>query len=290
MDLTIPETVKTTVGQIDLWLGGVSVKQIETQEECQSVADLTKQVKLKLKELEETRTSITGPINKALDGINDLFKKPKEKLLAFEKGLKGLLDGWFAEQERKRLEAQRIADEQARKEREKVAAEEKRLRDIEEAKRREADQKFQEAREADARAAAAKTEQDRNAAEADALKLRGQASKAEAKADATAEQAEFKNAISHTIVAPTIKAAGKTAGISYVKEWAIEIKDATAFILWATERKPDGTFLDENRLAFIEISEKKLKAMAKAVKGQMTWPGIKVSESNGIRINTKGAA
>jgi len=77
-------------------------------------------VKALARQLEEKRTAITGPINKALKEVNALFKPAQEWLAEAERLLKGALLGFQAEQDRIARELQAKADEEARKEKEKL--------------------------------------------------------------------------------------------------------------------------------------------------------------------------
>jgi hypothetical protein len=87
-------------------------------------ADLAR-VKGMLKKLEETRTSITGPMNAALDKVNAFFKGPATKLKAIEQLIKGKLGAFYEDQQRIAREQQAKADEDARKERERIEAQAK---------------------------------------------------------------------------------------------------------------------------------------------------------------------
>lgn len=66
-------------------------------------------VKKRMKTLEELRTSITGPMNKALKAVNELFKGPMELYKQAEDALKQSMLSYSAEEERKALEAQQAA-------------------------------------------------------------------------------------------------------------------------------------------------------------------------------------
>lgn len=79
-----------------------------------------KEIKKLGKELEQKRTSITGPINKALKEINALFKPAKNWLAEAERIVKGKLLYYQAEQDRIAQEAQRKADDEARKKQERL--------------------------------------------------------------------------------------------------------------------------------------------------------------------------
>lgn len=79
-----------------------------------------KAVKALAKQVEQQRTAITGPINKALKEVNALFKPAKEWLAEAERLLKGELLDFQTEQERIARELQAEADAKAEKERKKL--------------------------------------------------------------------------------------------------------------------------------------------------------------------------
>lgn len=94
--------------------------KITSSEKALATGEDLKEIKKLRKELEQKRTSITAPINKALKEINALFKPAKDWLSQAERLMKTELLEYQTEQERIAQEAQRKADEEARKEREKL--------------------------------------------------------------------------------------------------------------------------------------------------------------------------
>lgn len=114
----VSKEIQTQIESVDVWMGAMQVEPIKNAEGYMVVVERTKEVKRKVADFESLRTSITKPINEALSNINALFKRPADKLKAYEAGLKRMLDVWDNEQERIRIEAQRQKDEAARKERE----------------------------------------------------------------------------------------------------------------------------------------------------------------------------
>lgn len=79
-------------------------------------------VKAMQKKLDELRKTMTRPMDIAKKAILDFFRTPEEKLVRAENGIKGAMVGYQSEQDRIRRLAQAKADEAARKEREKLAA------------------------------------------------------------------------------------------------------------------------------------------------------------------------
>ncbi len=129
-------------------------------------------VKARINKLEDTRTGITGPMNKALKAINDLFRSPMENLKAAEVAIKASMLTYYSEKERKAAEERRIAE---------LAAEMERQRIAEAARQVELAAAAERQRIADAAAkvaAAAKAEQDRLAQEAAAAAAAGNAAAA----------------------------------------------------------------------------------------------------------------
>lgn len=92
-------------------------------------ATVLKKIKAGQKRLEELRTAITGPLNAALKGVNDLFRAPADRLTKAERAIKQEINRYADEQERIRREEQRKADERARKEQEKLQAQAQRAAD-----------------------------------------------------------------------------------------------------------------------------------------------------------------
>jgi hypothetical protein len=87
----------------------------------EGAATFLKDVKSKFKELDEKEKAITKPINDGLKLIRDMFRKPKDLLTQAETALKRGMVTYQREQERIAAEAQRKADEDVRKERERLA-------------------------------------------------------------------------------------------------------------------------------------------------------------------------
>lgn len=138
-------------------------------------------IKGRIKRLEETRTSITGPMNKALTAINALFKGPMQTLQSAESELKGSMLAYYEEQERIAAEERRKAEAAAAAERQRIAEEARKAEEIAAAERKRI------ADEAAAVAAKAKEEQGRLAKEAaDAAAAGNAAAAAEAQRQADA--------------------------------------------------------------------------------------------------------
>lgn len=96
---------------------------IDSPELLEMAGEDLRQIKALAKEVEEKRTAITGPLNKAVKAVNDLFRAPTEYLEAAEKSLKAAILTYTTEQERIAAEARRLAEQQARAERDRLTAE-----------------------------------------------------------------------------------------------------------------------------------------------------------------------
>lgn len=213
---------------------------IDSQETYDLAADELKAIKHKAKTLEDQRTGITGPINKALKAVNDLFRGPSQYLEQAEKIIKGKMLTYSAEQER-------IAAEERRKAEALVRAEQERL-----------------AREAAAKEAAAK-------AEADALIAAGNAEKAaEVQAQAAIEAASI-TATAQVMTAPVVEVSvAKVSGISQRSVWKAEVTDKAALIAFIAANPQFQNLLEVNTSA--------LNQMAKAMKDTMQIAGVRAFE------------
>lgn len=213
---------------------------IDSQETYDLAADELKAIKSKAKTLEDQRTGITGPINKALKAINDLFRGPSQYLEQAEKIIKGKMLTYTAEQER-------IAAEERRKAEAALRAEQERL-----------------AREAAAREAAAAAEAAKLVAEGDVEKA------AEVQAQAAIEAASMA-ATAQVMTAPVVEApVAKVSGISQRGIWKAEVTDKAALIAFVAANPQFQNLLEVNTSA--------LNQMAKAMKDTMQFPGVRAFE------------
>lgn len=94
---------------------------IATEDDYQLAGEELQSIKTRINKMETARTSITGPMNKALTAINDLFRSPMATLKSAESEVKGSMLVYFDEQERKAAEVRRLAEEAAEAERQRVA-------------------------------------------------------------------------------------------------------------------------------------------------------------------------
>lgn len=90
--------------------------EIVTAEHYTESAQLLQNIKTKQSTLDTLRRSMTRPIDEAKARIMDLFRPAGERLLLAENTIKGAMLSFAREQERLRLEAERVAREAAAKE------------------------------------------------------------------------------------------------------------------------------------------------------------------------------
>lgn len=220
--------------------------------------DELKAIKSKQKALEDRRTSITGPLNKAVKAVNDLFRGPMEALGQAEAMFKRSMIAYSDAKQRKADEERRIAEAAMRAEQERLAKEaaekERAAREEAEALARQAEQ-----------ARAAGDEQAAEAAAAQAAQLQQQA----------AAEAQSLQMAAKVMMIPAATAAPKAAGVSKVSvTYMAEVTDKLAFLKFCAER-PD-------MLAMIDINATKLNALARAQGTLMNYPGVRVVERKSI--------
>jgi hypothetical protein len=86
-------TVSAELAELEGWT-------IESDEHNELAAEMLRDVKARHKGLEAKRKGITVPMNTALKGVNDLFRKPLALLKSAEHVLKGKIADYLEEQER----------------------------------------------------------------------------------------------------------------------------------------------------------------------------------------------
>lgn len=203
--LTLPDSAALSA-RAQQALAFIQDFKVDSAEAYGLAADELKAIKARANQLEEQRTGITGPINKALKAINDLFRAPADVLAQAEKLLKSKMLAWDQEQERIAAEARRRAEEAA-------AAERKRL---------------------EAEAAERQRQADEQAAAAAAAKAAGDAQGAaiaQAAADRAQAEAQTAAETSQMVIAPVVAVErGKAAGISTSEKIDFEVVDLHALV------------------------------------------------------------
>jgi hypothetical protein len=246
-------------------LAGTQGMVIDSPDLYQAVSTDLKNIKGRMKEMEELRVSLVDPFNKAVKNLNDIFRAPRELYENAELNIKSAMIKFDNEQARKRAEEEArvraAAEAEAAKERARLAA----IAAAEEVKAREAAEKLR--KEAEEAAAAGRADQ--------AAKLQVQAQAridaGIAKAEALAEQSA--NVIAAPVVLTTA-APSKVSGISSRKVWKAEVFDMPALIKYVAANPQFANLLEPNMTA--------ITALAKSLKAQMTVDGVRAYEDDQI--------
>lgn len=259
---TLPE-VRAVTAEIGALESYAATYAVTTAAQYQHGAEDLKRVKAAQKKLEETRTSLTKPINESLRRLNDFFRAPADRLTAIERTIKAALTRFADEQERIRREEQRRAEEAARRERERLAEQareaERKAREKAEAERRAAEEAR---RAAEAAAAAGRAEEARKAAAA-AAAAEARAAATEAKAAEKVEAIETRAA---AVVAPIVsREPPKVAGVATREVWKFTVTDAAL-----VPRE------------YCVVDEAKIRKVVAALKGDTTIPGVRVYAEKSI--------
>lgn len=105
-------------------LVGKSKITISSQTDYERAAEILKEVKSYLKQLEEDRKKITKPLDEAKKSVMELFRKPTEMLETVEREIKASMVNYMEEQERiarqKQIELQKLAEIEAERERKRL--------------------------------------------------------------------------------------------------------------------------------------------------------------------------
>lgn len=243
--LTLPDSSAMT-SRAQQALAFIQDFKIDSAETYGFAADELKAIKAKANAIEEQRTGITGPLNKVLKAVNDLFRGPADTLAQAERMLKGKMLAWDQEQERIAAEARRRAEEAA-------AAERRRLEEQAAAAQRVADEQ------ARAAAAAAAAGDEQAAAIAQANVQRAQS------------EAQAAAATSQMVTAPVVLAdKTKAAGISTSKKLDFEIVDLHALVKHIAEHP--------ELLSLVTADSVKLRAYVKGLGMACALPGVRVFE------------
>ena len=239
MDFELTPEAREVQAEADQALAVATQYRVTTQGEYSAAGEELTRIKAAQKRLDETRKSLTRPLDESKKRIMDFFRAPADKLAEAEKAIKSACIGYQQEQDRIRREEQRKAEEAARKERERL----ERLRLAAEAKARE--------KEAELR---------RQAAEASAAER----AKIEARMRADAEKAAAKQAELEqreaAVTAPVIhREAPKVEGLSTRTTWKFRISDERAI-----------------PREYLAIDEQKIRKVVQALKGDTNIPGVEV--------------
>lgn len=243
--LTLPDSTALTQ-RVQSALDFIAGFHIIDAETYGLAADELRSIKAKANVLEAQRTGITGPINTALKGINDLFRGPASLLNHAEQLLKGKMLAYDLEQERVAAEARRKAEEIA-------AAERKRIEE----------EAAMQRREAEAQAALAKKAQAEGDEQAAAL-ARAASDRAHAESQAAATTAQLVTAQPIALV-PT-----KVAGVSTSKKVNFEVTSLAQLV--------DHIAKHPELLNLVQADDVRLRAYVKGLGMACALPGVRVFE------------
>lgn len=223
---------------------------IDSPDMFEIAAGELREIKAKAAAMEEQRLGITRPMDAAKKKVMDLFRLPLERLTQVEGVYKAAMLAYRRVEDAKAAELQRIANAEAR-------AEKQRLEAI--------------ARE---QAAAAQKLQ----AEASELAGIGDAEGA-AQVSAQAETAQINATMTETtalvVSAPVMEsAAKKVSGIRYTGVWKARVTDKAALLAHIVA--------NPELLEWADINMSPLTQMAKALKTAMKIPGVEAFEEAGI--------
>jgi colicin import membrane protein len=249
-------------GQAQRALANAADFTIDSDEMLEAAGDDLRGVKGLQKKVEETRTSITGPLNQAIRAINDLFRQPASYLDQAEVKLKGAMLTYTQEQQRLAEIARRKAEELARQERERLAAEQRKQEEA----ARAAAQAAEEAQRA-AQEAAAKGDAEAEAiANAEAAKQAEVAEAASAEAQATA--------ITSAVVSmpAAVQAPAKVTGISTSKSIDFEVVDLHALIVHIAAHP--------ELISLVVADSVKLRNQVRATGMNTALPGVRVFQKS----------
>lgn len=244
--LALPDSA-TLTGRARAALDFIREFEIATAEDYGLAADELKAIKAKATGLETQRTAITGPINKALKAINDLFRGPTALLEEAESTLKTKMLAYSREQERIAAEARRKAEQ---------AAEAERVRLAEQAAARQ--------REAEAQALAAAQAQQAGDEQAAQL-AQANAERAQAEAASAAMTAQL------VVAAPVVAERVAVKGISTSTRIEFEVTDLHKLVQHIAEHP--------ELISLVCADTVKLRAYTKGLGLACALPGVRVFEA-----------
>ncbi len=251
-------------GQAQRALANAADFTVDSDEMLEAAGDDLKAVKGLQKRVEEQRVSITGPLNQAVKAINELFRAPANYLAEAESKLKGSMIAYTQEQERKAEIARRAAEEVARRERDRLAEEQRQ-------------------QEAAARAAAEAAEAAQIAAEVALAQGDAEgAAKAQEEARQQAEASEQATAEAHAamVTAAVVsmpvaaQAPAKVSGISTSKTMDYEVEDLHALVVHVAAHP--------ELISLLMADSVKLRAQVRATGMNTKLPGVRVFEKRSM--------
>jgi hypothetical protein len=238
---------------------------IDSPEMYQAAGEELRDIATKAKQIEETRLSLTRPIDEAKRRIMDLFRAPLDRLKSAEEVLRGSMLTWKKQEDariaREREEAERAAAAaRQRIEQERIAAE---------AAEREARDK------ADAALAAGNDDE--------ALMAIAAAEDAAAAAEAAAEAAEIAEIAPPVALTAT---APKAAGIASRQNWKFEVTSLEQLVA-ACAGVPVDKLARRELLVYLTTDDKAIGGVAKALKAETRIPGVRVYAEDSLAVRRR---
>jgi hypothetical protein len=307
-------TSASLMSPADIVLAGAHALVIDCPDMYPVACDELRNVKGRIKQITEQKENLLAPVRELDKRIRALVDPPLLKLREAESLIKGKVDGYLTEEERKQREEQRWRDEAARRAREEAEAaarkadeerraaeaaarkaEEDRIaaqRAAEQAERdRIAAEEAARQAEADGRAAEAAAERERAArAQAEAAERQAEADRqareaAEARAAAEAMEAEAaaQRTVATVIVAAPVEETPRVAGISRRKLWRGATEDKLAFVRYALGIQDEQPLkINETFWSMVTIDESALDRFAVMTKGSVNVPGVRFEQRSSI--------
>lgn len=230
----------------------VSIR-ISTDAELQAAGALGRELKFAERNIEAKRVIAKEPILENGRIIDAEYNRVKEIVKNRIDALASAIRKYQAEQEAIRLEAQRKADEEARRERARIEEAARIQREKESAALFAAEEARRKAQEA--------------ASEEERLKLQAEARKLEIAASNAAEKAFVKENIAETVVAPIVAEPAKVKGVSARDNWKWVGTDIIALAQYCIET---------DQCELLDFNGPNLTRKARSVQDKRAIPGIRI--------------
>jgi len=250
-DFALSQEVLAEAQAAEQALAAAKAYNVTTADDYRTAGEELKSLTARAKRLEDMRVNLKAPALEQCRRIDEFFRAPQQFIEDAKMAIKRALGVYDTQQRKLREEAERKAEEIARRERERLRAEAAAIEEMVRKKREEAEAKALALEEAGKheRADAAL----RAAEQSQALKL--------AQADALWRAAD-------TVTAPAIHIdQPQVAGLSSSERWHAEVTDLKALIQSVAE----GT----TPISALQADMKVLNQMARALKSNMNYPGVR---------------
>lgn len=247
----------------EIALAGAVALVIDCPEMMDLAAAETKAVKQRLADMETMRKAITRPIDEAKAKIMDLFRPATETLQKTETVLKDKMVGYQLAERRKAEEAQRLAEEEARK-----------LRDLA-------------ARESAAREAGAREEAARLVAEAQAAAAQGDQARAADLAvaatqtiEAAHEECAHIEMAAAVVPSAVVSAPAAPKGTSLRGKWKARVIDKQRVVAFVAA--------NPHFLEILDVNESALNKLAGALQKKLPIDGVEPYEDFTVAVSKRG--